>query len=78
VQGINYVLDRMEAVGTPGSARTFSTEGFAGSEFLQMQTDAAPDVVFGVNGDEYGFGFDDAFMKQVSNTNLDFWQTSEC
>jgi hypothetical protein len=36
-----------------------------------------PDVVFGTHGDEYGFGFDDAFMKQVSNTNLDFWETPE-
>jgi hypothetical protein len=77
VQGINDVLDRMEAVGTPGSARTFSTDGFAGSEFLQMQMGTVPDVVFGTHGDEYGFGFDDAFMKQVSNTNLDFWETPE-
>jgi hypothetical protein len=24
--------------------------------------------------DEYGFGFDEGFMKQGQNTNLDFWE----
>jgi hypothetical protein len=71
VQGINDLLDRLEAVGTPGSARTFSTEGFVGSEVLHM-----PENAFGMHGlDEYGFGFEDSFLKQVSGTNLDFWET---
>jgi hypothetical protein len=78
VQGINDLLERLESLGTPGSARTFETEiGFVGSEFLHVQPSGAveTEMAFGVHGlDEYGFGFDEGFMKQGQNTNLDFWE----
>jgi hypothetical protein len=72
VQGINDLLERLESGGSPGSAKTEFTEGFVGSEFLQM---TAEDMAFGLRDlDEYGFGFGEGLGKQGSATNLDFWE----
>ncbi|OAL05773.1 hypothetical protein IQ06DRAFT_71802 [Phaeosphaeriaceae sp. SRC1lsM3a] len=74
VQGINDLLDRLENAGTPASAQTFSVSDFTEMDMMHM----TPGINAAFGGNElqgYGFGFDESFLKQVSETNLDFWET---
>ncbi|KAH6011675.1 hypothetical protein HBI83_157060 [Parastagonospora nodorum] len=74
VQGINVVLERLEVASTPASAATFQVDGHAEMDFLQMHPGTAAETPFDMdNLEDFGFGCDDAFLKQVSSTNLDFW-----
>jgi hypothetical protein len=74
MQGINELLDRMDTNGTPASAATFLLDGSAEPDFLQMHSGAGTGSPFDIHSlNTLGFDFDDTFMKQVSSTNLDFW-----
>jgi hypothetical protein len=74
VQGINDLLDRLEPIDTPASAPAFAADGVTEMEFLQMHPGTAAETPFDMDKlDTFGFGFDDTFLKQVSSTNLDFW-----
>jgi hypothetical protein len=74
LQGINELLDRVETTGTPASATTFLLDGSAEPDFLQMHTGAGTGSPFDIHSlNTLSFDFDDTFMKQVSSTNLDFW-----
>ena len=74
VQGINDVLELLEVTSTPASAAAFPIDGNAEMDFLQMHPGTAAETPFDMdNLENFGFGCDDAFLKQVSSTNLDFW-----
>ncbi|KAF1913597.1 hypothetical protein BDU57DRAFT_316325 [Ampelomyces quisqualis] len=78
VQGINDLLDGLDVIDTPGSANTFEIDGLSEIDTLHSHTSgsAASEVAFGTNDlEHFGFGFDENFLKQVSYTNLDFWET---
>jgi hypothetical protein len=79
VQGINDLLDGLDVMDTPGSGKTFDIDGLSEMDTLHTHASgsaAGGEVAFGMNElEHFGFGFDEAFLKQVSNTNLDFWET---
>lgn len=75
VQGINELLDRMDATGATASAATFPMDGSVEPDFLQMPSGAATESPFDLHSlNTLGFDLDDMFLKQVSSTNLDFWK----